>query len=673
MRRLLLLISILLGGMSIAHAVEPNRLATTITVEGTELARLSTLYNIFDQIPQLKMDANEVTVVGLGHPLIYINNKVLNEPSELHHIYAGKVQTISIISTPGAQYKRDVQAVIIVTMTEDTSEGFNLNNNLTFNANQKFAASDELLLTYKDRRFSIDGFLAWNQTRYDIAKQDFTKSYDITNNHQYELIGGTRINKLEYLNDKLLTAKLSATYKFNDNHAINFGYAYYRHFDKATIGHDRTNETFINDEMDVDFSQVTQTDTLPDLRKIAPILQNETHIDYLGQLGKWTLKAGFNGFAKEMMESVPSNIGTSLFDTNERNDRLYANASHSFWKGGMAFGTEYNTHSMKFYKNEASNASKTVSAKMEENTMAGFVNAQQQFGILTLAAGVRYEYTWFLYKALPADMGLQLSQMGEFSFNRHSSHFYPNASLTLRLGTHHLTASYTESSARPNLANIRVSIAPSMSIDNDYLSTEHIQTTTLAWQWSWMHLATSHRHFDNPIYNTTDGNVNFIGSNYHDISFDLTLSPRFTLAQNQSGEATYTYRPMFNLHVTKQWMQMEKPANMLKYDFNAPILSIDLDNMFNFPHDWSTRLNAKWHSRGFERNTRYYSTNFQMDCAVGKQILNGKLDIELSANNVLHTSRRDVTIFNLKKTQDVKGFIHTLPTDVRLTLRYKLK
>lgn len=659
--------------MSIAHADEPNRLATTIAVEGTELSRLSTLYNIFEQIPQLRMDENEVTVIGLGSPLIYINNKVVNELSELRHIYAGKVQTISIISTPGSQYQKDVQAVIIVTTTEDASEGFGLNNNLVFNANQKFAVNDELLLTYKDRHFSVDAFLAWNQTRYDIAKQNLTKSYDIDANRQYQVIGGTRINNDEDLNDKLVTAKMAATYKFNNNHSINFGYAYYRHFDKTVIKHNRIAETFSVHEQDVDYSQAAQTDTLPASRTITPILQNETNIDYLGQLGKWTLKAGFNGFAKEMMQSTPDNIGVSLFDTDEGNDRLYANASYLFWKGNTAFGSEFNSHSMKLYKNNTSNEAETVSAQMEENTLAGFLNMQQQFGIVSLAAGVRYEHIWFKYDALPSDMGLQLSQMDRFYFDRHSSHFYPNASLTLHLGSHLLSASYAESNARPNLANIRMHIAPSMNIDNYYLTTEHIQTTKIAWQWSWMQFNVSHRYFDSPIYNTTDGNVNFTGSNYNDLSLDLTLSPRFTLSRNRTGEPAFTYRPMLNVHFIKQWMQQEKPANMERYNFNAPTLAIDWDNMFTFPKDWSVRLNAEWHSRGFERNTRYYSTNFQMDCAVGKQILHGKLDIELSATNVLHTSCRDVTIFNLKKTQDVKGFIQTLPTDVRLTLRYKIK
>ncbi len=673
MRKLILLISILLSGMSIVRAAEPNRLATTIAVEGTELARLSSLYNIFEQIPQLRMEGDEVTVVGLGHPLIYINNRVLNEPSELRHIYAGKVQTISIISTPGSQYQKDVQAVVIVTTRDDASEGFSLNNNLIFNANQRFAVSDEMLLTYKDRHFSIDAFLAWNQTRHDIATQNFTESYDINTDRSYQLVGGTRTSVDQDLNDRMLTAKMDATYHFNANHSVNFGHAYYRHFDKTITAHNGIAETLSVDNDHVDYTQSVRIDTLPTSSTIIPITQNETHIDYLGQWAHWTLKGGFNGFAREMMQQTPGSSGLSLFDTDEGNDRLYANASHPLWKGNIAFGSEYNSHSMKLFKNNAANEMETVDAQMEENVIAGFLNAQQQFGPLTLTAGVRYEYNWFYYEALPSDMGLQLSQMDAFSFNRYDSHFYPNASLTLRLGPHLLSASYAESNTRPDLANIRVRIAPSMHIDNYYLPPEHIQTTTLAWQWSWMQLSASHRYFDSPLYNTADGSINFIGSNYHDMNLDLTLSPRITFARTRQGEPAYTYRPMLNVHLSKQWMQMEKPANMAMHDFNAPVLTLRWDNMFTFPHDWSARLNAQWHSRGFQRNTRYYSTNFQMDCALIKQVLHRQLDIELSANNVLHTSRRDVTIFNLRKTRDVKGGIQNLPTDIRLTLRYRLK
>ena len=675
MRKLVLLISILLSGMSTLHAAEPNRLATTFAVEGTELARLSSLYNIFEQISQLRMEDGEVTVVGLGRPLIYINNRVLNELSELRHIYAGKVQTISIINTPGSQYEKNVQAVIIVTTRDDASEGFSLNNNLILNANQKFAVSDEMLLTYKDRHFNVDGFLAWNQTRHDIANQEFTKSYAIDTDRRYQLISGTRSNNDEDLNDKLLTIKMDATYRFNAKHSINFGHAYYRHFDKTVIAHNKIAEMLSIDDDDVNYSLPIQADSLPSTRTVTPITQNETHIDYLGQVAKWTLKGGFNGFAREMMETqgrITGEGGISLFDTDEGNDRLYANASHPLWMGNIAFGSEYNSHSMKLFKNNANNETETVDAQMMDNIIAGFLNVQQQFGPFSLAAGVRYEYNWFYYEALPSDMGLQLSQMEDFSFDRHSSHLYPNASLTIRLGQHTLSASYAESNKRPNMANIRVRIAPSMNIDNYYLSTEHIQTTTLAWQWSWMRFAASHRYFDSPIYNTPDGNVNFIGTNYHDMNFDLTLSPHFTLSRTSKGDPTYTYRPMLNVHFSKQWMQMEKPANMDKHDFNAPVLAIDWGNMFTFPHDWSARLNTQWHSRGFERNTRYYSTNFQMDCAVSKQILHGKLDIELSANNILHTSRRDITTYNLKKTREVKGSVLKFPTDVRLTLRYKL-
>ena len=95
-------------------------------------------------------------------------------------------------------------------------------------------------------------------------------------------------------------------------------------------------------------------------------------------------------------------------------------------------------------------------------------------------------------------------------------------------------------------------------------------------------------------------------------------------------------------------------------------------NTFTLAHNWNIRLNGDWRSKGCDRNVRYYKSNFQLNAAIMKRLLNDKLTVELMANNMLRGSWDDVTIFIDCHQHANKGHKNRIERSVVLSLTYKL-
>jgi hypothetical protein len=68
--------------------------ALVTSVQGTYLAKVGTAYDLLDQIPGVAKNTDGIEVIGKGTPLIYINGRLMRNPSELDQLASSQVRTL---------------------------------------------------------------------------------------------------------------------------------------------------------------------------------------------------------------------------------------------------------------------------------------------------------------------------------------------------------------------------------------------------------------------------------------------------------------------------------------------------------------------------------------------------------------------------------------------------
>ena len=98
------------------QAVMPK---TKITGEGLQTAvRGSVLENagsarvVLGKTPGIIKGQDGLEVIGKGSPLVYINGRRVTDAGELDRLPSNEIQSIEVISNPGAQYDASVRAVV---------------------------------------------------------------------------------------------------------------------------------------------------------------------------------------------------------------------------------------------------------------------------------------------------------------------------------------------------------------------------------------------------------------------------------------------------------------------------------------------------------------------------------------------------------------------------------
>lgn len=644
--------------------------SSLITIEGTPLARLQSIMDVLQQIPGItfSIDAG-LQVVGYGEPLIYFGERKLTEGSELWQTPAWKVLSIEVLRSPGAKYGKDVQVVIVITLKEEPNDGFHLNEYFYTTINRKVSANEELSLSYKNNKVTIGGFLAFNNTRGDTYKENYVESYHLVGSQTYLPQSGTKTISRTEADDKTLTAKADISYNLTPKHSIQAGFAVYRTFDQSSRQYDRIRYKYgVNKQGDaVDFTTPTAIDTLGEASGIADQTRREMHIDYHGSHGIWHMNAGYNSF----MRKATDNDDGDYYGRTEGYDRIYGDATADVWKGGITFGIEYTHNTLEFLSTSGDQLRNNINAYSTNRMVAGFADISQKFGIVELGAGLRYEHGRFAYNTLPMDASIVDFGREPIWMSRTQSNFFPNAKVALHLRDHTLTAAFSSSRLGVNLEDIKIKFLIGGKVDNYYLPGEKIKTTSLTWQWKWIAAHAAHKYFTEPVYTsaTTDP---YKGKDFHSIDVGFVLSPVFSSHKGNSTRTMtdYSYSPTLNVHVTKQWLEVDLPNG--ESSLGEPVVYASFNNIVTFPHDWIVRLNTNWTSDGYDRNIHLYSSNFVMDASLQKDFLHRRLSLSLEAQNLLHTSKRDITIYNIRALRTSNGSCLTHPTSVTLSLRYRL-
>ena len=141
-------------------------------VENTLLSKVGTAKAVLENLPGVQRKKDGIEVFGKGTPLIYINGRKLQNQTELDQISSEDIQSVELITSPGAKYDATVGSVILIKTKRPQGEGFSFNTQASYYVGEGPDLALGLNWNYRHRGLDGVGSVWYNDDRY-LENDDF--------------------------------------------------------------------------------------------------------------------------------------------------------------------------------------------------------------------------------------------------------------------------------------------------------------------------------------------------------------------------------------------------------------------------------------------------------------------------------------------------------------------
>ena len=192
-----------------------------VAVEHTLLSKMANTFDVLSLLPRVSVDGQKISVFGKGTPIVYINNKRVNDNNEIVNITPDNIKSISVITSPGAEYDAEVESVIRIRTKERRANGFSVRAD-AFGKYNKWMSDYELISArYQTKKFEIANSI-WTR-RYHIGEDNHLNTdINLPDKHYHNDQHSNSDTKHRFLSEYL-----SADYSLNDSNSIGGSYRYY--------------------------------------------------------------------------------------------------------------------------------------------------------------------------------------------------------------------------------------------------------------------------------------------------------------------------------------------------------------------------------------------------------------------------------------------------------------
>lgn len=421
-----------------------------VAVEHTLLSKMANTFEVLSLLPRVSVDGQKISVFGKGAPIIYINNKRVHDNNEIVNITPDNIKSISVITSPGAEYDAEVESVIRIQTKERRANGFSLRAD-AYGKYNKWMSDYELISTsYQTKKFEIANSI-WTMGTHDGEDNNLITDIYLPDKHYYN-------DQLIHLdtNNRFLSEKLSADYSLNDSNSIGGSYRYYGMFKGRTNSVSR---------QDVLLNGMAQG-SIDQNEVMKPSLSlHQADVYYVGKVGHVGVDFNATYYAVKNRRNdegfeISKELGNQeVHSSNRQNSDMWAGklvVNIPLWKGNMSVGTEMSkTDSHGTFLNEEQLVPSTKT-DIHERNIAGFA----QYGLVlnkwTVGLGVRYENIVRDYLS---------DGVKQDDVSRKYNNFFPNLSVSWNKGNWNWQLNVNEKIHRPSYRQL----GNFMQFDNRFL------------------------------------------------------------------------------------------------------------------------------------------------------------------------------------------------------------
>ena len=304
------------------------------SVRQTLLASLNDANDVLKHIPGLRSSDEGYTVFGKGTPVIYIDNRLLQDNSELQRLSAADIEKVELITNPGAEYDATVKAVVRIRTVRNKRDCFGGNFRAGITQRRRSNHYGQVDLNYQKKGLSLLGMLYIN---YENRKRHQEVRYQIPSEIQWDVN-----NRVHLYNKGLLAGgKASASYDFTPQHSLGASYEFHRTPDYHSSDHSaytvRANEELADHT--IHSSQNLQQTNRHQLNAYYQGSIKQLHINF-----NTDLVYGKSYNHQEAKEESQTEGNRDISSFNHADNRLYAAKlilTHPLWKGELKTGADY--------------------------------------------------------------------------------------------------------------------------------------------------------------------------------------------------------------------------------------------------------------------------------------------------------------------------------------------
>ena len=608
------------------------------TIQGTVLGHSGTAKEMLAKVPGMTLKGEELEVLGKGTPVVYINGRKMQDKDELKRLRSEEIQSVEVITNPGAQYDATISAVVRIKTVRREGTGFGFDLMAANNQDLAFGFSDpSTTLNLRYRHNNLDLFGMVNYWTWDspndlhITQSTFLKADEgirniLQDSHMRNDWHGEGLNY-----------NLGFNWQINDKHSL--GARVERHNQFKTY-----NDMWVDTE-----NNLTGRDLSHQGGHTHYPYNWQGNAYYNGQVGKLNIDLNVDFLTDKENDDNQIDVYLPETQTMQQNSHIWSRLwatklvlSYPVWKGQLQTGTE-----MSFVKRQSSTSITnyplpSTDTDVKENNVAAFAvyNANlEEYG--TVSAGLRYEHVGFDYMD---------NLDAENNIARYQDEFFPNITWSKQFGAIQTSLSYTMKTVRPNYSVLSDHIyylnSFTLSQGDSKLKNAIMQEVSINARWKWINLFAAYERRDNtitqvPMVYNNEGIMLMKQANLSD--------PVRNLAIFLSANPTWgVYSPSWTVGGQKFWntMTYDDPRSATgKTDvtFTKPIFFFDIYNTFRFKHSWQLEANANIQTKGDVLNYRILSPSYDIRFVVQKCWLkNDALCLRASISDVFQRSVQDM-------------------------------
>lgn len=620
-------------------------------IKNSILSKLGFASDVLANIPGLRTTNNGIEVFGKGAPIIYINNRKIENSTELMQLSSSEIEKIEVISDPGAEYDATVTAVVKIKTIKPVGEGlggfFHVSEGRTDNWKHQAGTN----LNYRRKGLDVFGSL------YFISGINTQKTDGDLSIYSDTIWNISDKTNMPY-HWKALVGKTGFNYIFNKKHFLGATY-------------DISASPFRMNAVVSGKQSVYANDKLFDNLMPSWLLNRESRTHrinsyYNGVIGQKT-NIDFNfdyvhdeksdkQLADEKSEYQENRKVTS---SGNANADLYAAKlifTYPFKNGNINFGGEYNfINRNNTYLNHEQILPDTYNTTKEQK-IAGFVNYSLSFGKSSVQLGARYEHANFKY--LDKD-GIQGDKSKKYN------NLFPNVSISFPVKKGSIAFSYSAKTSRPTFGQLDGSIQYNNRYmykqGNPMLQPQFVHNASSKFIYKYLLIQAGYTYTKDyicPVQTQYSDHSSISISSYQNfdknqkINFSISISPKIKI-----------WEPSWSLYYTQQFFKAEY-QNRLKR-FNNPLLGFSFNNQIRLPEGFIFILDMNYQSAGNSGIAKVESTE-GVNVGLNKSLLNNTLFINLKVTDVFNTNCNITTtysnysVYKIETKRDTRGAMLSL-------------
>ncbi|MBQ3363333.1 MAG: TonB-dependent receptor [Muribaculaceae bacterium] len=591
-------------------------------VENTLLSKVGTAKAVLENLPGVQRKKDGLEVFGKGTPLIYINGRKLQNQTELDQISSEDIQSVELITSPGAKYDATVESVILIKTKRPQGEGFSANTQASYYASKCPDLALGVNWNYRHKGFDAFGSVWYNDDRY-MQKDDVILAVKADTIWHMDQLLDVKTHQ------NSLYTSLGMNYIFNDNHAMGFRYDTKAHFLNRTRG------TFMADvTANGQFYDHLENSLYDSSKHNMPHTLNAY---YSGKVGGTSIdfntdyvfsKTRGRQYNDEVSQEQQSRTVTSQSVVRNQLCATKLVLSWNLWGGNLQVGTEFDhTRRNDDYINPE-HIVPTSFTEQRENNYILFAEYAHPLSFGQMKVGLRNENVTTKYY----NQGVRIDEQ-----SRNYHHLFPSVGLMAAAGQVQLMANYAVKIKRPYYHELSNSVTYANRFTwqsgNPLLKPSIRHDASLMARYRWVTLMLEYKHTDDIIVNVgkeVPGNESVTWlyrenvDNEDAIQLVMILSPRFGL-----------YEPSLTMAMLKEWMKIPSPTGFISPE--RPIYLVQFNNNFQLASTLTASADFSLTSKGDQENVSLTKATCVLDLGVTKTFLNDRLSVRIKGHNLLNS------------------------------------